>query len=111
MQIMIQFQKENTMFKTQLTLLVLFAFNFVGFAANPSPAPASRCEQIVTLCKNSGFVAGEWKEGIGLYAHCVAPLMSGQKEAKGAKKPLPKVDKKLIEACRKEKPDFGAASK
>lgn len=99
------------MVKTQLTLLVLFGFNLAGFAANPSPAPTSRCEQIATLCKNAGFVAGEWKAGKGIFVHCVSPLMNGQKEAKGAKKPLPKVDKKLIEACRKEKPDFGTLSK
>lgn len=99
------------MIKTQIITLVLFGFSLGGFAVKPKNSPNKSCQQITKTCESAGFVANEWKKGIGLYAHCVNPLMQGLSEVKGAKKPLPKVDPTLIEACRTENPNFGMPNK
>jgi len=99
------------MIKTQIITLVLFGFSLGSFAIKPKNSPDKPCQQIIKTCESAGFVANEWKKGIGLYAHCVTPLMQGLSEVKGAKKPLPKVDHKLIETCKTENPNFGIPDK
>jgi hypothetical protein len=66
------------------------------------------CRQIREICKDAGFVLGEYKEGIGLYRDCINPIMQGKKVVHGIKKPLPSVDPKLIAECKKKAPDFGS---
>jgi hypothetical protein len=61
------------------TLVVGLALPMGAYAANkanqaPAPGP---CEQIVTACKNAGFVEGDYKKGYGLHVDCINPIMRG----------------------------------
>jgi hypothetical protein len=68
---------------------------------------AGPCMQIVTACKNAGFIYGAYKKGDGLYYDCIDPIMQGKTRVPGATKPLPAVDSKLIAECKKKDPAFG----
>ena len=65
------------------------------------------CEQIVAACKSAGFVAGDAREGFGLWKDCVNPIMRGTQQPPNADKPLPAVPPDTIAACRTKRPNFG----
>jgi serine/threonine protein kinase len=83
-------------------------------AATPSAAAATierPCEQISNACENAGFVYGRMKQGNGLSADCIIPLVLGTPQPKEASKPLPQIDPKIVAACREKNPKFGQAVK
>lgn len=86
-----------------LTLLVSIS----AFAAENPGKPSGPCQQIAQICKNAGFVAGDWKNGDGLWRDCVDPIVQGSATVPGAKKPLPTVDPTLVAACKLKNPKFG----
>lgn len=53
------------------------------------------CQNIVTACKNAGYVSGEWKEGNGLFKDCFGLLVSG----KGTPKKQVSVNASDVESC------------
>jgi hypothetical protein len=65
------------------------------------------CDQIIHLCKQAGFVEGDYQKGYGLWLDCIDPIMRGTKQPAIADKPLPEVRSDLIEACRQKDPKFG----
>ncbi len=65
------------------------------------------CDQIIHLCKQAGFVEGDYKKGYGLWLDCIDPIMRGTKQPAIADKPLPQISPELIEACRQKDPNFG----
>ena len=65
------------------------------------------CAQIRTACAQAGFKAGAAKQGFGLMADCVHPLMQGVPQRAKATRPLPQIDAQLIAACKAANPDFG----
>jgi serine/threonine protein kinase len=83
-------------------------------AATPSAAAATiqrPCEQISNACENAGFVYGRMKQGNGLSADCIVPLVLGTPQPKEATKPLPQIDPQIVAACREKNPKFGQAVK
>lgn len=81
----------------------------VAIAATPSAAPATiqrPCEQISAACENAGFEYGKMKQGIGLSADCIVPIVRGIPQPKEATKPLPQIDPQIVAACREKSPNF-----
>jgi hypothetical protein len=68
---------------------------------------AGPCEQIVEACRAAGFVAGEAKEGFGLWRDCVRPIVRGAAPPAKTDKPLPPVPADTISACKAKRPNFG----
>jgi serine/threonine protein kinase len=78
-------------------------------AATPSAAAATiqrPCEQISNACENAGFEYGKMKQGIGLSADCIVPIVRGIPQPKEATKPLPQIDPQIVAACREKSPNF-----
>jgi hypothetical protein len=80
--------------------------------AETAPANASvvvrnnPCEQIRIACENAGFVPKKLKQGIGLSADCIVPIVKGIPQPANATKPLPTVDPQIAAACRARNPDY-----
>jgi hypothetical protein len=89
-------------------LIVELALPMAASAANEAPGP---CEQIVSACKNAGFVEGDYKKGYGLHVDCINPIMRGAPQPPKADKPLPAVSPQLVAACKQRHPNFGEGKK
>lgn len=68
---------------------------------------STSCKQLESACKTAGFVQGGEGEGKGLWTQCFTPLMMGHPAPKTSKLPLPKVDEKVLAACRADNPNYG----
>ena len=79
----------------------------LSLAAQSAEQPQRPCDQIIHICKQAGFVEGDYKKGYGLWIDCIDPIMRGTKQPAIADKPLPEVSSDLIEACRQKDPNFG----
>jgi hypothetical protein len=88
------------------TFTVGLALSLAAPAANGTQ-PLHPCDQIIHLCKQAGFVEGDYKKGYGLWIDCIDPIMRGTKQPATADKPLPQVSQELIEACKQKDPNFG----
>lgn len=86
-----------------LSLIVLAANSF----AQSTQEKNGPCKQIEQACEKAGFVKGEAKEGYGLWADCIDPIMKGVSQPPAAKKPLPAVGGDLVSACKAKHPNFG----
>jgi len=80
----------------------------VALSAEPGPGP---CKQIVAACKSAGFVQGDYKQGFGLWADCVDPIIRGTTPPANTDKPLPTVDAGVVAACKQKNPTFGEHKK
>ena len=76
---------------------------------------APHCKTIIETCKKAGFIAGDWKNGDGLWAHCVEPILG---RPVGQKRPpmkagltVPTVAAADVQACLSENPNIGMAKK
>lgn len=76
-------------------------------SAKPAKTPSPACQQISKACKDAGFAKGEWKEGSGLGADCINPIMQGVTSVPGATKALPTVDPAVIAQCKQQNPKYG----
>jgi N-acetylglucosamine-6-sulfatase len=85
-----------------LSIAVLFAAAAVASGQNP-------CQQIAQACRDAGFVQGGARQGNGVMADCVRPILQGQTPPEGAK-PLPKIDPQVIAACKQRNPNFGGGA-
>jgi hypothetical protein len=88
----------------------LFLWSFTVGVAMPLAAAAEGhgpCEQVVAACKSAGFVAGDAREGYGLWKDCVDPIMRGTPQPPKANKPLPAVPPETVAACKARRPNFG----
>jgi arylsulfatase A-like enzyme len=70
-------------------------------------AGAGPCVQIRQACLSAGFVQGGGKQGNGLQADCIAPIMKGVSQPPKASIPLPQVDPAIVAACKAQNPNFG----
>lgn len=86
------------------TITIALAFSL---GAQSAEQPLRPCEQIIHLCKQAGFVEGDYKKGYGLWLDCIDPIMRGTKQPAIADKPLPEISPELIEACRQKDPNLG----
>jgi hypothetical protein len=77
-------------------------------SAVAAPAP---CQQIVAACKSSGFVAGDFRQGFGLWADCVDPIVRGSAPPANTDKPLPVIAPEVVAACKQQDPAFGQRRK
>jgi class 3 adenylate cyclase len=77
----------------------------------PETAPLIRdrgpCAQIAAACQDAGFTLGASREGAGLQADCIAPIMLGTSQPRRARQPLPEVDPQLVADCKASNPRFG----
>jgi hypothetical protein len=76
-------------------------------ATAESAARQRPCVDITAVCQDAGFVRGGAREGNGLMADCVAPIMRGTPQRPKASKPLPSIDPQLVAACQARNPNFG----
>ena len=64
-------------FKMKFAALVLgFA---TGFATAHSKRGSDPCQEIITICRNAGFIEGGWNTGNGINRHCFDPLVKKTK--------------------------------
>src|ERR1700677_5386561 len=82
-----------------------------SLAAQSAEQPLRPCDQIIHICKQAGFVEGDYKKGYGLWIDCIDPIMRGTKQPTIADKPLPQISPELIEACKQKDPNFGERHK
>jgi hypothetical protein len=90
------------------SLLVIVAATAMGLAPimlHAAPAPGV-CQQVRYACLNAGFVPGGAPDGNGLWKDCIDPILQGTTQ-NGASPPLPRVDQRVVEACRASNPAFG----
>ena len=75
-------------------------------ASATAQAPGA-CRQIRQACQDAGFIQGAFREGVGLQIHCIMPIMQARSQPPTARKPLPKVNSKLVADCKVSNPRFG----
>jgi len=75
--------------------------------AAPAVQDQTACEQIRALCQGAGFAQGAGRQGVGLQAHCIIPIMQAMPQPLRARRPLPKVNPQTVAACRASNPSFG----
>ena len=84
----------------------------VSFAA-PSGRQAARqegpCGEVMAACERAGFARGDARGGAGLQLDCLGPIMQGTDQPRRARTPLPRVDPKVVAACKASNPEFGQA--
>ena len=85
-------------------VLLLFAVSVLSAALQGQ----NPCQQIRQACRDAGFAQGGARQGNGVMADCVRPILQGQAAPEGAK-PLPKVDPQVVAACKQRNPNFGGA--
>lgn len=96
----------------KLTLiLTILAMTNLTYAEGKAP----HCHTIVQACKNAGFISGDWKNGDGLWAHCMNPILG---RPAGAKIPpmktglvVPTIAASDVQACLSENPEIGKSKK
>ena len=77
-------------------------------ASTAAPVKAAGpCAQITAVCKQAGFIEGDYKTGNGLQVDCIDPIMRGKPQPPKAKLPLPQVSPQLVAACKAKHPSFG----
>jgi N-acetylglucosamine-6-sulfatase len=89
---------------------ILAGMLVVALAATSAAQPARNrgpCGQITAACQGAGFAPGAGREGLGLQADCIMPIMQGRPQPPRATKPLPPVDPKLVADCKASNPRFG----
>jgi hypothetical protein len=57
------------------------------------------CAQIRAACVQAGFAPRAAREGNGIVADCIRPLMQGTPQPRRASMPLPQVDPQLVDGC------------
>jgi arylsulfatase A-like enzyme len=93
------------------TFACLLSLGMAPSDAQNVRAPAVPCGQIAAACRDAGFAAGGRRQGSGLMADCVAPIIQGSPQPKRASKPLPQVDPQLVADCKAANPQFGAGGR
>jgi hypothetical protein len=94
-------------------MMTLTVCSLIGCLAGPLCAqqPVRKeggpCEQVVQACKSAGFIAGDAREGNGLWADCVGPIMRGTGQPPKATIALPQVSADVVAACKAKRPNFG----
>jgi N-acetylglucosamine-6-sulfatase len=87
--------------------MLLAATLAAPFLARAAGDQGSACVQIRAACQNAGFVLGAARAGNGLQRDCIQPVMQGEAQPRGARKPLPPIDPQLVTACKTSNPAFG----
>ena len=92
-------------------MLGIFAAGLaLSLAAQSAQQPPRPCDQIIHLCKQAGFVEGDYKKGYGLWLDCIDPIMRGTKQPAIADKPLPERPLIPFERDRSFRPNVTADS-
>jgi hypothetical protein len=90
-------------------LLTGFVLAALMVPLRAQPAQGNACEQITKACERAGFAFGGVNAGIGRDVDCIQPIMAGKPQRPQAKHPLPRIDPKLVAACKASNPKFGQA--
>jgi lipoprotein-anchoring transpeptidase ErfK/SrfK len=75
--------------------------------AAQSVSDHAACGQIRAVCRGAGFMPGAGREGTGLIADCVNPIVQGVPQRPRARLPLPQIDPRLVADCRASGQAFG----
>ena len=87
---------------------MFFAGLVVAGQSSPALAAGDKpCQQIRQACLKAGFVQRNAKQGNGLIADCIAPIVQGTAQPANASKPLPTIDPQVVAACHTANPNFG----
>src|SRR5438445_2105285 len=99
--------------RTTLTALAsLIAAGILPVAAVAQAQKAEGpCLQIRDACISAGFTRGGIKDGTGLVADCVVPIVQGTPQPPKASKPLPQIDPQVVADCKAKNPNFGKGGK
>jgi len=65
-------------------------------AAQSNPA----CQQILTECKNLGFIVGQWKKDNGLWKDCFDPVVNGGSPTRDGKPIKVPVSPSVVQQCQ-----------
>ncbi len=65
------------------------------------------CGRIRAVCMRAGFVPGGARAGYGLERDCVQPIIGGWPQPPQAARPLPRINPRVVAACRASNPNFG----
>jgi lipoprotein-anchoring transpeptidase ErfK/SrfK len=76
-------------------------------AAAQEQGSQGACGKIRTACQAAGFAQGAAREGIGLQLHCIMPIMQSAAQPASARRPLPKIDPRLVADCKTRNAQFG----
>jgi hypothetical protein len=84
-----------------------------GPRPGPDPVPGREpqgepCAQITAACLWAGFVPGGVRAGVGLRADCIEPILQGRRRLGPSGLPLPRIDPRIVAACRARNTKFGA---
>jgi hypothetical protein len=98
----------------RIPITIAAFFTLVIGSAVPSTAQPARdrgpCGEITAACQSAGFTQGGIRDGTGLLADCIVPIMQGTAQPRQARNPLPQVDPKLVADCKASNPRFGQGS-
>jgi arylsulfatase A-like enzyme len=89
------------------TFICLFAVAMAAPSGSQGARDRGACGQITAACQSAGFSGGAGREGTGLMADCIMPIMQGREQPRRARKPLPQVDPQLVADCKASNPRFG----
>jgi hypothetical protein len=89
-----------------LVMGVCWTIALVPASALQAGPNGEACRQIVFACLNAGFIQGGAKQGNGLWMNCINPIMQG-KGLQRASMPLPRLNPRVVSACRASNPTFG----
>ncbi len=78
-----------------------------GAPANAAKNNNKPCLQITNACKAAGFVNGAAKEGNGIAADCMLPLVDGTPQPAKATIPIPKIDPAIVAASKAVNHNYG----
>ena len=76
-------------------------------APSSTPSLLRPCEQITHACLDAGFANGTAKEGNGILADCIVPIIQAKAQRRKASIPLPKIDPQVVESCKVKNPRYG----
>lgn len=97
------------------TVLFVGIVAILGVAHAEDHTKAPHCRAIVEACKANKFIAGDRKNGDGLWAHCVHPILGCPANPKTppmkAGMVVPTVAAADVQACKTEKPDICSGEK
>jgi N-acetylglucosamine-6-sulfatase len=88
------------------TIAILLA-GLTGAMAAPAAREEGPCGQVTAACERAGFARGAARSGGGLEVDCADPIMQGKGQPRRASKALPRVDPRVVEACKASNPTFG----
>jgi N-acetylglucosamine-6-sulfatase len=92
-----------------LCVLLVVGVSFAAPSGRQTARQEGPCGEVMAACERAGFARGDARGGAGLQLDCLGPIMQGTDQPRRARTPLPRVDPKVVAACKASNPEFGQA--